>query len=71
MQFILTPSEMRLADRTAIETYKIPGELLMENAGRSVSEFTDEIIQKNHIKNPHLLILCGNGNNGGDGFAAA
>jgi len=71
MQFILTPNEMRLADRTAIETYKIPGELLMENAGRSVSEFTDEIIQKNNIKNPHLLILCGNGNNGGDGFAAA
>jgi len=33
MQFILTPNEMRLADRTAIETYKIPGELLMEMRG--------------------------------------
>ncbi|HOV92225.1 MAG TPA: NAD(P)H-hydrate dehydratase [Candidatus Kapabacteria bacterium] len=71
MQFILTPNEMRLADRTAIETYKIPGELLMENAGRSVSDFTNEIIAHNKVKNPKILILCGNGNNGGDGFATA
>lgn len=71
MQFILTPNEMRQADRTAIDTFKIPGELLMENAGRSVSDYTNEIIAKKNIKNPRILILCGNGNNGGDGFAAA
>jgi len=71
MQFILTPNEMRLADRTAIDSFKIPGELLMENAGRSVSDFTNEVIIRNNIKNPKILILCGSGNNGGDGFAAA
>ncbi|HRT67174.1 MAG TPA: NAD(P)H-hydrate epimerase, partial [Bacteroidota bacterium] len=35
----------------------------MENAGRSVADFTNDIITQNKIKNPKILILCGNGNN--------
>jgi NAD(P)H-hydrate epimerase len=71
MQFILTPEEIRQSDENAINKYKIPGEILMENAARSAVEFTTELINKHGLTNPDILILCGSGNNGGDGFAAA
>lgn len=71
MQFILTPEEVRQSDSIAINKYKIPGEILMENAARSVAEYTTELIKKEEITNPEILLLCGSGNNGGDGFAAA
>src|SRR3990167_7181327 len=66
MRKSLTREEMRELDRKAIEAYKIPGIILMENAGRDVAE---EILQM--IDDPHqakVAILCGKGNNGGDGF---
>jgi len=65
----LTREEMRELDRKAIEEYKIPGIILMENAGRNAAE---EILQM--IDDPHqakVAILCGKGNNGGDGFVVA
>lgn len=69
MEKALTRKEMRELDRKAIEEYKIPGIILMENAGRDVAE---EILQM--IDDPHqakVAILCGKGNNGGDGFVVA
>jgi len=69
MRKSLTREEMRELDRKAIEAYKIPGIILMENAGRDVAE---EILQM--IDDPHqakVAILCGKGNNGGDGFVVA
>ncbi|MDO8142651.1 MAG: NAD(P)H-hydrate epimerase, partial [Candidatus Brocadiales bacterium] len=69
MEKALTREEMRELDRKAIEEYKIPGIILMENAGRNVAE---EILQM--IDDPHqakVAILCGKGNNGGDGFVVA
>src|SRR3989337_4550372 len=69
MRKSLTREEMRELDRKAIEAYKIPGMILMENAGRDVAE---EILQM--IDDPHqakVAILCGKGNNGGDGFVVA
>ena len=69
MEKALTREEMRELDRKAIEAYKIPGIILMENAGRNVAE---EILQM--IDDPHqakVAILCGKGNNGGDGFVVA
>jgi len=66
MEKALTRQEMRELDRKAIEEYKIPGIILMENAGRNVAE---EVLQM--IDNPRkakVAILCGKGNNGGDGF---
>jgi NAD(P)H-hydrate epimerase len=71
MQFILTPEEVRNADSIAITKFKIPSEILMENAARSSSEYIEEIIKSNNLYNPAILILCGSGNNGGDGFALA
>ncbi|HHT9105782.1 MAG TPA: NAD(P)H-hydrate epimerase [Candidatus Wujingus californicus] len=69
MKKALTREEMRELDRKAIEEYKIPGIILMENAGRNVAE---EVLHM--IDNPQkvkVAILCGKGNNGGDGFVVA
>jgi len=69
MEKALTREEMRELDRKAIEEYKIPGIVLMENAGRNVAE---EVLKM--LYNPQqtkVAILCGKGNNGGDGFVVA
>ena len=69
MEKTLTREEMRELDRKAIEEYKIPGIILMENAGRNVAE---EVLKM--LDDPHqakVAILCGKGNNGGDGFVVA
>ena len=61
--------EMRELDRTAIEDYAIPGVLLMENAGRNVAEEVMSVLRNSSNKN--VAIICGKGNNGGDGFVIA
>jgi hydroxyethylthiazole kinase-like uncharacterized protein yjeF len=60
---------MRFSDRHAIQRLKIPGVLLMENAGRG----TVDRIQKHFggVANRSFTILSGKGNNGGDGFVIA
>lgn len=71
MRYILTPKEMIEADKQAIEEFGIPSAILMENAARSASEFIDNIAKNSHLKSNRVLIICGSGNNGGDGFALA
>lgn len=66
---ILTAAQMAEVDRLTTERYFIPSILLMENAGRS---FVDELGKAYpKLKNKRIVILCGRGNNGGDGFVAA
>jgi ADP-dependent NAD(P)H-hydrate dehydratase / NAD(P)H-hydrate epimerase len=63
---LLTAEEMGRADHLAIEG-GVPGLTLMEHAGRAVS---DEIVRRFPDRET-VVLLCGPGNNGGDGFVAA
>ena len=60
--------EMRELDRKAIEDYGIPGIILMENAGRNVAKEVIRCVGKDNNK---VAVICGKGNNGGDGFVIA
>lgn len=62
-------AQMREIDRCAIQEYGIPGLLLMENAGRAVAERAAELLRESRGR--RVVVLCGKGNNGGDGFVAA
>jgi len=62
---------IRSIDRTAERDYLIPGILLMENAARHLAEVTLSFIPDHRDISPHVVIVCGGGNNGGDGLAAA
>jgi hydroxyethylthiazole kinase-like uncharacterized protein yjeF len=65
---VLTTSEMRDVDRRT-EELGIPGLVLMENAGHRVVEFLAE--QCHPLSEHRIVILCGKGNNGGDGMVVA
>jgi ADP-dependent NAD(P)H-hydrate dehydratase / NAD(P)H-hydrate epimerase len=66
---ILTAAEMREVDHLTTERHGIPSLMLMENAGRSVAELIGRRFP--HLERRHIVVLCGKGNNGGDGFVAA
>jgi hydroxyethylthiazole kinase-like uncharacterized protein yjeF len=69
----LTRAQMREVDRLSIEEYGIPGLVLMENAGRSVFEWiASNCVDTVPGREPwRCVVLCGPGNNGGDGFVVA
>lgn len=69
MRYVFTRECVRQLDALAIERYGIPGIVLMENASRQLAQHTISTVQD--FDNPKALILCGGGNNGGDGFGAA
>jgi len=56
-------------DRIAIQEIGIPGVVLMENAGRGAAEFIYTTLSA--VAGRRVVILCGPGNNGGDGFVIA
>src|ERR1044072_3952741 len=62
---VLTAAEMREVDRLTTEKYGVPGLLLMETAAARCAE----VIEKKFgsLKGKRALIICGKGNNGGDG----
>jgi NAD(P)H-hydrate epimerase len=65
---VLTTAEMREVDRRTIEM-GIPGIVLMENAGHRVVEFLVERFAP--LSAHRIVVLCGKGNNGGDGLVVA
>lgn len=70
MQKVLTAAEMREVDRLTTERYGIPSIILMENAAHAVARVITEKLGGS-VKGKSILILCGKGNNGGDGAALA
>lgn len=70
---VVTREEMRAIDRWAIETAGIPSIVLMENAGRGVAAVVAKILDASFqgSRLGPILVVCGPGNNGGDGFVAA
>lgn len=70
MQKVLTTAEMREVDRLTTERYGIPSIILMENAAHAVARVITEKLGGS-VKGKSILILCGKGNNGGDGIALA
>ncbi|MDQ2841231.1 MAG: NAD(P)H-hydrate dehydratase [Acidobacteriota bacterium] len=65
---ILTAAEMREVDRLTIER-GIPGLILMENAGNRVVDFLRDTFAP--LNEQRVLVVCGKGNNSGDGFVIA
>ena len=62
----LSRDEVRDLDRRAIEDFGLPGVVLMENAGRGVAELLLRLGIQGQV-----VVCCGRGNNGGDGFVIA
>ncbi len=67
--YIVTAKEMQEMDRKTIETFGIPGRVLMENAGRGATRFF--VDQFGDPAGKKAGIIAGRGNNGGDGFVIA
>ena len=68
----LTAAEMREVDRLTTERFGIPGAQLMEAAGKSAAEvFLEEYGRRRTTPPGRVCVLCGKGNNGGDGFVVA
>ncbi len=65
---VSTAKEMQNIDRTTINKYGLSGSVLMERAGLSVVKKIYEIFSRTPDK---IIVLCGGGNNGGDGFVIA
>jgi ADP-dependent NAD(P)H-hydrate dehydratase / NAD(P)H-hydrate epimerase len=68
MRPVVTAAEMRALERTTIDELGLPAAILMETAGRAVA---DAALRMLGGARGHVAVVCGPGNNGGDGFVAA
>jgi len=69
MKSVVTASQMAEMDALCTQKYRIPGLILMENAGRGLADVARTMLKDPIGKN--VSIFCGPGNNGGDGYVAA
>jgi NAD(P)H-hydrate epimerase len=67
--YVFSRDAVRRLDRLAVQEFGIPSIVLMENAARHVADVALDGLES--IETPKVLIVCGPGNNGGDGLAAA
>ena len=70
---IVTARQMAELDRVTIHTYGIPALVLMENAGRSCTDRIFRILEEKAggPQEASVAVVCGKGNNGGDGMVIA
>jgi NAD(P)H-hydrate epimerase len=66
---VFTAQEMRDLDARAIRDLGIPGPRLMENAGAGAARLITR--ERGPVRGRRVVIVCGRGNNGGDGFVVA
>jgi NAD(P)H-hydrate epimerase len=66
---ILNTAQMREAERRTVDDIGIPARVLMENAGRQVASAIETAFEELALM--RVSVLCGRGNNGGDGFVTA
>src|SRR5450432_2158238 len=66
---VLNAAQMREADRRTVDDIGIPSLVQMENAGRQTVAAMEAIYSD--LSERHVAVLCGRGNNGGDGFVVA
>src|SRR5437763_907083 len=64
---IVSTEEMRAIDRATSERFGVPSLTLMENAGSAVKDH----VFSQYASAQRIVVFCGKGNNGGDGFVAA
>jgi ADP-dependent NAD(P)H-hydrate dehydratase / NAD(P)H-hydrate epimerase len=68
---VLSRAQMREFDRHAIEVCRVPSLVLMENAGRGATDVLVSEMLSGDASGAHLVVVCGAGNNGGDGLVVA
>ena len=66
---IVTASQMQAIDQSAIKHFRLPGLVLMENAGQGVASLMHRKIPD--LKDKKVMVVAGKGNNGGEGFVIA
>lgn len=69
MEYIVSAEEMKNCDRVTSEKYGLPSMVLMERAALGVMDVILEKEKSSDISLSKILVVCGVGNNGGDGFA--
>jgi ADP-dependent NAD(P)H-hydrate dehydratase / NAD(P)H-hydrate epimerase len=71
MMPVLSRADMRAFDKHAIEACRVPGVVLMENAGRGATDVLVQELLGGGAAGKRVLVVCGTGNNGGDGLVMA
>jgi NAD(P)H-hydrate epimerase len=69
MERVLTNAQMRASDAYTIQMLGVSSEILMERAGLAIAEEVAKSAKALQLKN--ILVVCGSGNNGGDGYVCA
>lgn len=67
MRYLLNADQMKACDQATIERFKVPSLVLMERAALAVRD----VVLERYPDAGRILVICGSGNNGGDGYAAA